>query len=150
MRSAAVDVADREVARIGPGLTVLLGVGRDDRADDAERLAARIAALRIFPDERGRFDRSVRDAGGELLVIPQFTLYGDVRRGRRPDFTTAAPPEAGRRLYDAFCGALRALDLRVATGEFGAHMRIPIEADGPVTIVMSTDGWAEASTPGGE
>lgn len=137
------------MSRIGPGLAVLLGVGREDDAADAERLASRVATLRVFPDERGRFDRSVTDMGGDVLAIPQFTLYGDVRRGRRPDFTTAAQPDAGRRLYDAFCGALRALDLRVATGEFGAHMRILMEADGPVTIVMSTDGWAEASTPGG-
>ncbi|MGH2449892.1 MAG: D-aminoacyl-tRNA deacylase [Candidatus Limnocylindria bacterium] len=143
VRSAAVRVDDREIARIGPGLAVLLGVGRDDRPEDGERLAARVATLRLFNDERGRLQHALADAGGEVLVIPQFTLYGDVRHGRRPDFTRAAEPEAGRRLYDAFCGTLRGLGLAVAMGEFGASMRIALEADGPVTLVVSTDGWAE-------
>lgn len=139
---------DREVSRIGRGLAVLLGVGHDDRPEDGERLAARVAGLRVFDDERGRLQHALADAGGEVLVIPQFTLYGDVRHGRRPDFTRAAGPDAGRHMYDAFCGALRALELRVATGEFGASMRIALEADGPVTLVLSTDGWAEGDVGG--
>jgi D-tyrosyl-tRNA(Tyr) deacylase len=144
VRSATVHVADETIATIGPGLTVLLGVAADDRAEDGERVAAKVLALRIFDDGRGRLDRTVKDAGGSVLVIPQFTLYGDVRHGRRPDFTTAAPPELGQRLFDAFCGALRGGDAAVAQGRFGADMRILLEADGPVTLVLSTDGWAEA------
>jgi D-tyrosyl-tRNA(Tyr) deacylase len=87
----------------------------------------------------------VSETGGGVLVVPQFTLYGDIRQGRRPDFTRAAPPDQGERLYDAFCGALRGAGLTVATGRFGAAMRVSIEADGPVTIVASTDGWDEGN-----
>jgi len=123
---------------------VLLGVGATDSALDGERLAAKIATLRIFDDGSGKLQHTVGDAGGSVLVVPQFTLYGDVRRGRRPDFTAAAPPEVGRRLYDAFCGALRGNGLAVSTGAFGALMRVQIDADGPVTIVASTDRWTEA------
>ena len=88
-------------------------------------------------------DDAVAEAGGSVLVVPQFTLYGDIGRGRRPDFTAAAPPELGRRLYDAFCGVLRGNGLTIATGMFGASMRVQIDADGPVTIVASTDRWSE-------
>ena len=121
----------------------MLGVGAEDRVEDGERLARKVVELRIFEDERGRLHGSVADAGGAVLAVPQFTLYGDVRRGRRPDFTHAAAPDRGRALFDAFCGALRATGARVATGRFGAHMRIDLEADGPVTIVITSDGWAE-------
>jgi len=144
VRSASVDVADETIATIGPGLSVLLGVAADDRAEDGERVAAKILALRIFDDGHGRLDRTLKDSGGSVLVIPQFTLYGDVRHGRRPDFTAAAPPELGRRLFEAFCGVLRGADAAVAQGRFGADMRIVLEADGPVTLVLSTDGWAQA------
>ena len=143
VRSASVHVTDEEIARIGPGLAVLLGVAADDRPEDGERLAAKILALRIFDDDRGRLDKTVRELGGAVLVVPQFTLYGDVRHGRRPDFAHAAPPDAGRRLFDAFCGVLRGADAKVSAGRFGANMRLEIEGDGPVTIVVSTDGWAE-------
>jgi D-tyrosyl-tRNA(Tyr) deacylase len=143
VRSASVHVADEEVARIGPGLAVLLGVAADDRAEDGERLAAKIVALRIFDDDRGKLGRSVLEAGGAVLVIPQFTLYGDIRHGRRPDFAHAAPAELGARLFEAFCGVLRGANANVAQGKFGASMRVQLEADGPVTIVVSTDGWAE-------
>lgn len=115
----------------------------DDRPEDGERLAAKIASLRVFDDERGKLSRSVIDVGGAVLAVPQFTLYGDVRDGRRPDFTKAAPPDKGQRLYDAFCGALRGGGVRVESGRFGAAMRVTIEADGPVTIVASTDRWSE-------
>ena len=144
VRSASVQVDEEVIARIGPGLAVLLGVASDDRPEDGERLAAKIVALRIFDDGRGRMERSVIDVSGSVLVVPQFTLYGDARHGRRPDFTAAAPPETGRRLFDAFCGVLRGADVEVAQGRFGAHMRVLLDADGPVTIVVSTDGWEQA------
>lgn len=144
MRSASVDVDDERISEIGPGLAVLLGVGASDAPEDGERLASRIAGLRIFQDEQGKMSRSVVDSGGSVLVVPQFTLYGDVRHGRRPDFTRAAPPDRAQRLYDAFCGALRGAGLEVATGRFGAMMRVNLEGDGPVTIVATTDGWDEA------
>jgi D-aminoacyl-tRNA deacylase len=144
VRSASVHVAGESIATIGTGLAVLLGVAADDRPEDGERLAGKVLALRIFDDGRGRLDRALMDIGGSVLVIPQFTLYGDVRHGRRPDFTAAAPAEVGRRLFEAFCGVLRGADAVVAQGRFGADMRITLEADGPVTLVLSTDGWAEA------
>ena len=144
VRSATVHVGDEEIARIGPGLAVLLGVATDDRPEDGERLAAKILALRIFDDERGKLDETVLDATGDVLVIPQFTLYGDIRHGRRPDFAHAAPPDLGRRLFEAFCGVLRGANAKVTPGRFGAAMRVDLEGDGPVTIVVSTDGWAEA------
>ena len=143
VRSAAVHVGDETIARIGPGLAVLLGVAADDRPEDGERLAAKILALRVFDDDLGRLDRTVLDSGGAVLVVPQFTLYGDVRHGRRPDFAHAAPPDVGRRLFDAFCGVLRGANANASAGRFGANMRVEIEGDGPVTIVVSTDGWAE-------
>ena len=143
VRAASVDVAEERTGSIAHGLVVLLGVGATDSATDGERLAAKIASLRIFDDGSGKLQHTVGDAGGGVLVVPQFTLYGDIHRGRRPDFTAAAAPEVGRRLYDAFCGALRASGLTVATGVFGAAMRVLIDADGPVTIVVSTDRWSE-------
>lgn len=143
VRSASVDVGEERIAAIGPGVVVLLGVGPADRATDGERLAAKVASLRIVDDARGRLQHTVAESGGSVLVVPQFTLYGDIRQGRRPDFTKAAPPELGERLFDAFCGALRGAGLNVATGRFGAAMRVSLEADGPVTIVASTDGWDE-------
>jgi D-tyrosyl-tRNA(Tyr) deacylase len=143
VRSAAIQVGDERVADIERGLVVLLGVAADDRPEDGERLAAKILALRIFDDDRGKLDRTVLDVAGGVLVVPQFTLYGDVRHGRRPDFAHAAPPDIGRRLFDAFCGVLRGADALVAMGRFGANMRVQIEGDGPVTIVVSTDGWTE-------
>ncbi|MBM4420667.1 MAG: D-tyrosyl-tRNA(Tyr) deacylase [Chloroflexi bacterium] len=145
VRSARVTVGEETVGEIGPGLAILLGVGRGDGAEHGERLAAKIAALRIFVDADGKMNRSVGEAGGGVLVIPQFTLHADVRRGRRPGFGAAAEPEEARRLYEAFCGLLRAADLPVSTGRFGAYMVIELVADGPVTIVVSTDGWAEGA-----
>lgn len=140
---ARVRVDDEVVATIDRGLVVLLGVGRDDHASDAQALADKLAELRVFDDERGKMNRSVRDVGGALLVVPQFTLYADARHGRRPDLSASAPPDVGRRLYEAFVGFLRGRELRVETGRFGAHMRVELENDGPVTIVVSTDGWEE-------
>src|SRR3954469_13175950 len=139
VRSAAVHVGGERVAAIEAGLVILVGVAMDDRAEDGERLAAKVRALRIFDGESGKRDRTLLDVKGGALVIPQFTLYGDVRHGRRPDFAHAAPPELGRRLFDAFCGVLRGQDAKVAQGRFSANMRVEIAGDGPVTIVVSTD-----------
>ena len=143
MRSASVDVGDERVAEIKVGVLVLLGVGANDRPEDGERLAAKIAGLRIF-EEAGRMQRGLADVGGTVLVVPQFTLYGDVRRGRRPEFTAAAPPEQGKRLFEAFCGVLRGAGLEVRQGRFGATMLVSLEADGPVTLTLTTDGWRES------
>ena len=121
---------------IGPGLCVLLGVADDDSEEDAERLAGRIARLRIFENEAGKFDRSVLDVGGEALVVSQFTLIADTAKGNRPSFGHAAPPEQAEPLYERFCEALRALGVPVATGVFGARMALELVNDGPVTIVL--------------
>jgi D-tyrosyl-tRNA(Tyr) deacylase len=116
---------------------VLLGVGREDDAEGATRLAARVARLRIFEDESGRFDRSVLEIGGQALVVSQFTLLGDTRKGNRPSFTDAAPAEIAEPLYAAFCDALRALTVHVETGVFGARMEVELVNDGPVTLLLS-------------
>ena len=131
------------MAEITSGVVVLLGVGANDRPEDGERLAAKVAALRIF-EEAGKMQRALAEVGGMVLAVPQFTLYGDARHGRRPDFTAAAPPELGKRLFDAFCGALRGTGLEVRQCRFGAAMLVTIEADGPVTLALSTDGWRES------
>jgi D-tyrosyl-tRNA(Tyr) deacylase len=135
------------VAEIESGLVVLLGVGANDRPEDGERLAAKIAGLRIF-EEAGKMQRALAEVGGMVLAVPQFTLYGDARHGRRPDFTSAAPPELGKRLFDGFCGALRGVGVEVRQGRFGAAMLVTIEADGPVTLALSTDGWSESELRG--
>ena len=122
-----------EIAR---GLCVLLGVARGDDAAAAERLAGRVARLRIFENEEGRFDRSLLDVGGAALVVSQFTLLADTAKGNRPSFTDAAPPEEAEPLYERFCEALRALEVEVATGVFGARMEVELMNDGPVTIVL--------------
>ena len=138
-----MDVGEERVAEIKSGVVVLLGVGANDRPEDGERLAAKIAGLRIF-EEAGRMQRAIGDVGGMALAVPQFTLYGDARHGRRPDFTAAAPPELGKRLFEAFCGALRGTGVEVRQGRFGATMLVSVEADGPVTLALSTDGWRES------
>ena len=132
--SAAVRVGGEVVGSIGPGLVALVGVGRDSTDEDAAWLAAKTVDLRIFGDEQGRMNRSLRDVGGAVLAISQFTLYGDVSRGRRPSFVGAAEPAEGERLYRVYCDAL---DAPVERGVFGAHMEIDLRADGPVTIVLS-------------
>jgi D-aminoacyl-tRNA deacylase len=131
-----VRVRDEVVGEIGPGLCVLLGVARGDEAAQAERLAGKIARLRIFDDEEGRFDRSLLDVGGEALVVSQFTLLGEHRKGTRPDFSQAARPEVAEPLYDAFCAALLDLGVGVQTGVFGARMQVELVNDGPVTLVL--------------
>jgi D-aminoacyl-tRNA deacylase len=129
-------VGGETVGEIGAGLAVLLGVARGDDAAAADRLAAKIVKLRIFEDDAGKFDRSVLDTGGLVLAISQFTLLGDLRKGNRPSFTEAAPPEEAGPLYDAFCDALRALGLQVETGAFGARMEVELVNDGPVTVIV--------------
>ena len=121
---------------IGRGLCVLLGVARGDREEEAARLASKIARLRIFPDDDGRFDRSVLDLAGAVLVVSQFTLIADTGRGNRPSFSGAARPERAEPLYERFCGALRELGVTVETGVFGARMEVELVNDGPVTIVL--------------
>ena len=128
-------VEDEVVGEIGPGLCVLLGVARDDEAA-AERLAGRVARLRIFENEEGKFDRSVLDAGGAALVVSQFTLIADTAKGNRPSFSEAAPPQLAEPLYERFCSALRELGVTVETGVFGARMRVELANDGPVTILL--------------
>ncbi|HZT53584.1 MAG TPA: D-aminoacyl-tRNA deacylase [Gaiellaceae bacterium] len=123
---------------IGPGLCVLLGVARGDREAEAARLAGKVARLRVFPDDAGRLDRSVLDAGGAALVVSQFTLLADTAKGNRPSFAGAAPPEEARPLYERFCAELRTLGLPVETGVFGARMALELVNDGPVTIVVET------------
>lgn len=129
-------VAGDVVSEIGAGLCVLLGVSRADGEAEAERLAGKVARLRIFDNEEGRFDRSVRDAGGAALVVSQFTLIADTRKGNRPSFAEAAEPERAQELYEAFCEALRAEGVEVATGAFGARMVVELANAGPVTIVL--------------
>jgi D-tyrosyl-tRNA(Tyr) deacylase len=133
---ARVRVGGELVGEVGTGLCVLLGVARDDGVAEAERLAAKIARLRIFPDEQGRFDRSVLDVGGAVLVVSQFTLLADTTSGNRPSFTEAAAPEAAEPLYERFCERLRSLGVPVERGVFGASMAVELVNDGPVTIVL--------------
>jgi len=137
VREAAVEVDGRTAGRIGPGLVVLLGVGQGDADNDAAWLAEKIAHLRIF-EQAGRMDRSLLETGGAALVVSQFTLYGDCRNGRRPDFAAAARPEQALPLYESFCRGLRQRGISVAEGEFGAHMVLSLVNDGPVTIVADS------------
>jgi D-aminoacyl-tRNA deacylase len=123
-------------AEIGAGLCILLGVARGDTAQDAERLAGKVARLRIFENEDGKFDRSLLDTGGRALVVSQFTLIADTAKGNRPSFTEAAAPETAERLYEAFAAALGDLGVGVQTGVFGARMAVELVNDGPVTIVL--------------
>jgi D-tyrosyl-tRNA(Tyr) deacylase len=136
VREASVTVDSEVVAACGRGVVVLLGVAVKDAEADAERLAAKIARLRIFENEDGRFDLSLLDVGGEALVVSQFTLIADTRKGNRPSFTGAAGPEQAEPLYERFCDALAADGVRVARGAFGARMQVALVNDGPVTIVL--------------
>ncbi|HSX21788.1 MAG TPA: D-aminoacyl-tRNA deacylase [Gaiellaceae bacterium] len=133
---ARVRVDGDVVAEIGAGLCILLGVARGDSEADAQRLAGKIARLRIFADDEGRFDRSVLDAGGAALIVSQFTLIADTEKGNRPSFTGAAPPEEAEPLYERFCAEVAALGVSVQQGVFGARMVVELVNDGPVTIVL--------------
>ena len=121
---------------IGAGVVVLLGVAAEDEAEQADRLAGKVARLRVFENDEGRFDRSLLDTGGAALVVSQFTLIADTAKGNRPSFTGAATPERAESLYEAFCAALRGLGVSVETGVFGARMAVALANDGPVTIVL--------------
>jgi D-tyrosyl-tRNA(Tyr) deacylase len=138
--SASVTIDGRIVGSCGPGLLVLLGVADGDGPAEADRLACKVARLRLFENADGRFDRSVLDAGGEVLVVSQVTLIADSRRqkGTRPDFSGAARPEVAEPLYERFCRALRDLGVPVETGIFGARMQVELVNDGPVTVILDT------------
>jgi D-tyrosyl-tRNA(Tyr) deacylase len=133
---ASVTIDGRTVGAIDRGLAVLLGVGKQDTAEHVEWMADKIASLRIFADDEGKMNRDIVAAGGAVLVVSQFTLYGDVAKGRRPSFVSAAPPETAIPLYEAFVAALAARGLHVETGEFGAMMAVELVNDGPVTLVI--------------
>ena len=135
---ASVVVEGQVVGAVGAGLLVLLGVGQGDGVEEARLLAEKTAQLRIFSDDEGKFNRSLADVGGGALVVSQFTLYADTRKGRRPSFTDAAPPELAEPLVRAYADALRAQGVEVATGVFGAMMRVSLVNEGPVTIILDS------------
>ena len=136
--TAEVRIAGEAIGSIGQGLLVLVGVGRGDTSKDAAYLASKTAGLRVFEGADGRMTRSVRDAGGSILALPQFTLFGDVRRGLRPSFDGAAPPDTAKLLYEEYVALLRAEGLQVATGEFQSTMRVALVNEGPVTILLDS------------
>ncbi len=138
VRRAAIEVEGRPVAAIGAGLLALVGVARGDGPQQAAWLAEKLAHLRVFESRQGKVDRSVLDVGGAVLVVSQFTLLGDARKGRRPDFAAAAPAEAARPLVDAIVDKLRLLGVQTSAGIFQAHMVVSIENDGPVTLILDT------------
>jgi D-aminoacyl-tRNA deacylase len=142
---AQVEVAGQVVGSINAGLVILLGVTHPDTREDADYLASKVTQLRIFSDEAGRMNRSLLDVGGALLVVSQFTLYGDCRKGRRPGFDKAAPPDQARGLYEYFVERLKALNITVATGIFQADMQIHLVNDGPVTFIL--DSKTEPAQP---
>lgn len=131
-------VAGEVVGRVGQGVVVLLGVARDDAPADAEALADKVAHLRIFADDAGVMNRSLVETGGEALVVSQFTLLGDARRGRRPSYVAAAAPDEAQRLYESFCTQLRGHGVRVATGVFRADMDVALVNQGPVTLLLDS------------
>lgn len=135
-----VTVEGQPVGQIGPGVVLLVGVGQSDTEQDADRLADKVTGLRIFSNDEGRFNHSLLDVGGGALVVSQFTLYADIRKGKRPSFAQAAQPQQARSLIDRFVESLRRLGVNpVATGEFGAHMAVEIHNDGPVTIWLDSE-----------
>lgn len=136
--NSSVVVDEKIVGEIGHGLMVLLGVEKDDTEDDAKFLVNKITGLRIFNDEQGKMNLGLKDVGGELLVVSQFTLLGDVRKGKRPSFINAASPDEGNRLYEFFVSEARGQGTRVETGQFQADMKVALVNDGPVTILVDT------------
>ena len=136
--TASVSVDGKAVGSINTGLMILIGVHKDDVEADADFLAAKCADLRVFPDDSGKMNLSVKDIGGEALVISQFTLLGNCSKGRRPNFTAAAPPEKGRRLYQYFVDKLKEHVQKVETGIFGADMKVSLLNDGPVTVMINS------------
>ncbi|PLV59430.1 D-aminoacyl-tRNA deacylase [Thermotoga sp. KOL6] len=138
VEEARVTVDEETVGAIGKGILVFVGVGRDDTEEDCKWLAEKISGLRIFEDEEGKMNLSVMDIGGEILVVSQFTLYGDCRRGKRPSFTEAAPPEKGYELYKKFVDFLKKKGISVKEGVFRAHMHVHLVNDGPVTLLLDS------------
>lgn len=139
VRQARVDVDGEVVGRIGAGLLVYLGAGKNDTPKEVQWMANKLASLRVFGDDAGRMSLDVGEAGGDVLVVSQFTLFGDVRKGRRPSFDGAAEPERARELYEGVCSALRERGLRVETGRFRAMMKVIASVDGPVTILIDSE-----------
>jgi D-tyrosyl-tRNA(Tyr) deacylase len=139
VRRARVEVDGKPVAEIGKGFLILVGVRSGDSEKDAEYLAEKCFGLRAFEDEQGKMNLGLSEVGGSVLAVSQFTLYGDCRKGRRPSFTDAAPPEEGKRLYEHFVSRLRDLGAQVQTGQFGARMQVELVNDGPVTFVLDSE-----------
>lgn len=135
---AAVSVNEERTGQIARGLVVFLGVGRDDSEEEARYLASKVANLRVFPSEAGEFDLSALETKGEILIVSQFTLLADSRKGRRPSFTDAAPPDRAKELYEFFVEQMRSADLKVETGIFQEHMLVDIQNDGPVTLLLES------------
>lgn len=136
--SASVSVDGREISSIGSGLLVLLGIGKDDGPDAARKMAARLCALRVFSDSEGKMNLSMRDVGGAILVVSQFTLYGDTRKGNRPSFVSAATPEEAEKLVEMVSSEIEAQGVEARLGQFRAHMEVALVNDGPVTIILET------------
>lgn len=138
VHEARVTVEDKVVGQIGRGLVVLLGVGHQDSPRNAERLADKLVSLRIFEDDQGKMNRSLSEIGGEMLVVSQFTLWGDCRKGRRPSFINAAPPEMAEEHYEHFCSLVQQKGIPVARGQFRTHMDVALVNDGPVTLNLES------------
>lgn len=138
VRSASVSVDSREIGRIDQGLLVFLGITHHDTQEDLDYLVGKVSKLRIFSDSDGKMNRSVADIGGSILVVSQFTLYGDTRRGNRPGFDQAAKPNQANRQYEQFCDQIRQLGIPVATGQFAADMQVSLVNDGPVTLILDS------------
>ena len=139
VKRAAVSVNGENVGKISAGLLILLAVGQEDRADDLTWMVDKLVGLRIFEDEEGKMNRSVQDVGGEILMVSQFTLYGDCRSGKRPSFKTAAPPEQAKALYERVVAGIRNYGLKVETGVFQAQMDVELINDGPVTLLLDSE-----------
>lgn len=139
--SASVTIGGTVRGRIGKGFLILLGVGPEDTTDDCKKMAVKALGLRIFTDEQGKMNRSLEDVEGAVLVISQFTLYGDCKKGRRPSFVNAGPPALAEKLYEQFLEECRALGFEPEHGEFGAHMEVASVNDGPVTLILDTEDW---------
>lgn len=139
IKSASVSIDQQIISSVGPGLLVFLGIARGDGPEDVSYLSDKIANLRVFEDKDGKMNRSVADISGEILIVSQFTLYGDCRKGRRPSFAAAAGPETAERLYDAFTEKMRAQGIPVRTGVFRAMMAVSLVNDGPVTLIIESN-----------
>ena len=139
VKHASVSIDGKETARIGEGFLILLGVTHEDTESQAVKLAEKLTGLRIFEDENGKMNRGLTDVGGEVLIVSQFTLYGNCKKGRRPEFLSAARPEVAIPLYEKFVQLCRDKGLHVETGEFGAYMQVESLNDGPVTLIVDTD-----------